>query len=326
MIQTNLNLPESTIIPDAFIHLPEQLGGLGLRNPFVPLLLVRDNLSKAPEELLSDFLREEYEKYLEYKKTFDETPSSKLRARLKQICPDDDDDDNNILSETESEDDEENDSESDGDEGEDNANDSDSDSSSESNNGNGKATPPPLLKKTKKTPAITTREATKFMTLDEFCYFREHTSLSLRWLYRDTLLAVPSSTGISLDKNTTDALHQALSPSSSSSSAVHESNKSTGTTSGYPRRGGVRGGRGAGRGGYNNNTSGRGTGIKDSSINTDKKKAAPALTPENKWFVALYADELLQTYGGLSLVDKQFLPGGVLSMMREKKVTWQMVL
>lgn len=47
---------------------------------------------------------------------------------------------------------------------------------------------------------------------------------------------------------------------------------------------------------------------------------------EKRWVLQLYADELLETCGGLSLVDKQFLPVGVLNMMKGKKVSWQMVL
>jgi hypothetical protein len=50
------------------------------------------------------------------------------------------------------------------------------------------------------------------------------------------------------------------------------------------------------------------------------------LDSEKKWFLQLYANELLEDFGGLSLVDKQFLPVGVLAMMRGKKVSWNMVL
>lgn len=50
------------------------------------------------------------------------------------------------------------------------------------------------------------------------------------------------------------------------------------------------------------------------------------LDAEKRWVLQLYADELLAEFGGLALVDKQFLPVGVLSMMRGKKVSWQMVL
>jgi hypothetical protein len=50
------------------------------------------------------------------------------------------------------------------------------------------------------------------------------------------------------------------------------------------------------------------------------------LDAEKKWFLQLYAGELLEDFGGLSLVDKQFLPVGVLTMMRGKKVSWNMIL
>ncbi len=50
------------------------------------------------------------------------------------------------------------------------------------------------------------------------------------------------------------------------------------------------------------------------------------LDSEKKWFLQLYARELLEDFGGLSLVDKQFLPVGVLAMMRGKKVSWNMIL
>ncbi|KAI9036036.1 uncharacterized protein KD926_002515 [Aspergillus affinis] len=52
-------------VPDAFLFLPEELGGLGLKNPFIPVLLVRDSIatSKSPAEqiqLLHDNLRSTY--------------------------------------------------------------------------------------------------------------------------------------------------------------------------------------------------------------------------------------------------------------------------
>jgi hypothetical protein len=50
------------------------------------------------------------------------------------------------------------------------------------------------------------------------------------------------------------------------------------------------------------------------------------LSSEKKWIVDLHATELFEKCGGLSLVEKSFLPLRVLTMMRTKKVTWQMVL
>jgi hypothetical protein len=57
-------------VPDAFLFLPEQVGGLGIKNPFIRLLLVRNNVQKTPEELLQDFLVEEREEYERKKEAF----------------------------------------------------------------------------------------------------------------------------------------------------------------------------------------------------------------------------------------------------------------
>lgn len=320
MIRTNLDLPISTIIPDAFIHLPEQLGGLGLRNPFVPLLLVRDALlDKSPGDLLETFLREEHDEYLEYKKTFDETAGWRLRSRLAEICPDNSDSGSDSGSDTELDDDDDDNNPS--------GSESDSDDDSDSNKDTPTATATTTTSKLPRQKTINPREVTKFMSLDEFAFFREHTSRPLHDLYTHTLLAVPRAKGISLDKKTLDALDE-----------VSRSAPTTGETPRVPnpnqnyhgRRGGSYGRGGRGRGG--NYYAAGGRRISESDVDDDKKKTKNmslpllTLTPENKWFVALYAEELLATYGALSLVDKQFLPGGVLSMMREKKVTWQMVL
>jgi hypothetical protein len=36
----------------------------------------------------------------------------------------------------------------------------------------------------------------------------------------------------------------------------------------------------------------------------------------------LYAEELVTKFGGLNLVDKQYLPMGVLDMIKGKRVRW----
>jgi hypothetical protein len=46
-------------VPDAFIFLPEQLGGLGVRNPFIASFLVRDQVYKNPLDRLNKFLKKE---------------------------------------------------------------------------------------------------------------------------------------------------------------------------------------------------------------------------------------------------------------------------
>ena len=50
------------------------------------------------------------------------------------------------------------------------------------------------------------------------------------------------------------------------------------------------------------------------------------LEKDKKWLLQLYASELFEQCGGLSLVDKSLLPLGVLTVLKERKVPWQMVL
>ena len=62
-------------VPDAFVYLPEQLGGLGLRNPFIPLLAIRENVGRdvsTPEKIMQKCLAEERENYARAKKAFEE--------------------------------------------------------------------------------------------------------------------------------------------------------------------------------------------------------------------------------------------------------------
>ncbi|KAJ9149294.1 reverse transcriptase [Pleurostoma richardsiae] len=191
--------------PDAFIFLPEHLGGLGVRNPFVSLFLVRDEISETPRQILEEFLERERDDHAHARRSFEATDEALLRRRLRAIYPDGRDE---------------------------------------------RALDPGLR---------------GFMPLAEYARFREAASPALHETYT-RLLSVPELQGISLSKEVADALR---------------------------RCGAAEGGR---------------------------------LEAEKRWIVQLYADELLETCGGISLVDKQFLPVGVLNMKRGKKVTWQMVL
>ena len=47
------------------------------------------------------------------------------------------------------------------------------------------------------------------------------------------------------------------------------------------------------------------------------------LDSERKWIIQLYSADL---FGGLNIANKGLLPLGVMTMLRNKKVTWQMVL
>jgi hypothetical protein len=51
-----------------------------------------------------------------------------------------------------------------------------------------------------------------------------------------------------------------------------------------------------------------------------------SLSSEARWTMSLYADELKERFGALSIVDRNLLPGGVMKMLKQKKVTWQMVI
>jgi hypothetical protein len=50
------------------------------------------------------------------------------------------------------------------------------------------------------------------------------------------------------------------------------------------------------------------------------------LSSENKWIMNLYGEELKSRFGALSIVDRSLLPSGVMKMLRQKKVTWQLIL
>jgi hypothetical protein len=45
-----------------------------------------------------------------------------------------------------------------------------------------------------------------------------------------------------------------------------------------------------------------------------------------RWVLQLYREELKEQWGGFNLIDEQFLPLGVLTMMRRQSVRWTMVV
>jgi hypothetical protein len=204
MIQDRFGVSD---LPEAFVYLPEQLGGLGLRNPFVGLFLVRNNITETPEEIIDEYLKSERAQYLEAKKDFEQSSESALRRRLHHRYPD--------------------------------------------------------AESLKKAP-ISEADLTTFFSLDEYCRFRER-QIPAFFAAFEKLVCVPETQEIKLSKEVERSLREFLA--------------------------------GSGR-----------------------------LDAEKKWFLQLYAGELLEDFGGLSLVDKQFLPVGVLTMMRGKKVSWNMIL
>ncbi|KAF4229982.1 hypothetical protein CNMCM8980_004589 [Aspergillus fumigatiaffinis] len=206
MIEERFGVSE---IPDAFFFFPEQLGGLGLRNPFVSTLLVRDELRSTPVQLINEYKENEKQAYLDAKKEFEELTERERLQRYQKVFP-------------------------------------------EAESG--------------ATPVLNTSELRTFMSFEEYTRFRESTDTLLRVLYTK-LMDVPDETDIELTEEVSSALEK-----------------------------------------------------------VESQFDSPVEDNELKWMLQLYAEEPLRLLGGLSLVDKRFLPVGVLAMVKGKRVTWQMVL
>ncbi|KAK6855779.1 hypothetical protein PG995_007930 [Apiospora arundinis] len=85
-----------TGIPNAFIFLPSQLGGLGVRNPIVSLQMFREDLSDetfgSPQATIKKWLAAEEEQFADHKKAFYEVPTVEDRLRrLRHLNGDADD-------------------------------------------------------------------------------------------------------------------------------------------------------------------------------------------------------------------------------------------
>lgn len=199
----------SADVPDAFFYLPEELGGLGLRNPFISVSLIRKKLDKTPKELVDDYMSEELSSYENAKRRFAKTTRRDRRALLEQLQPDRAFENLNI---------------------------------------------------------IAAEEMDRFMTIDEWNKLREEESYCYALLY-EKLMNVPTCVG----PRTTAVVSDAIS---------------------------------------------------DARQDFDLGR----LGIETEWILSLYAEELMRDFGGLNLVDKQYLPMGVLDMIKGKKVRWQMVL
>ncbi|KXG53372.1 reverse transcriptase [Penicillium griseofulvum] len=195
-------------VPDAFFFLPEKLGGLGVRNPFVSIVPLRQQLQKSPQELVELFLNSELAEYDTAKRKF-EKKTPKERVRLLKSLED--------MTSSEEE-------------------------------------------------IVSSDEVHTFMTYAEWTQFRHETSSSLTTLYKQ-LMDIPGHKSPS----TTEKVETALKKARREFDLQH-------------------------------------------------------IDAETKWILYMYAEDLLAKFGGLNLVDKQYLPTGVLDMIKEKKVTWQMVL
>ncbi|KAL2816514.1 hypothetical protein BJX63DRAFT_387564 [Aspergillus granulosus] len=189
-------------IPDALLYYPEELGGLGLRNPAISPFLVRNSLEPSPLKYISDFQQNEKDQYLQLKKNFGELSQTERTNRFTNLMG------NNTHF--------------------DSRNDKDT-----------------------------------FMSFEEWSRFRWVQNAIFRQLYRK-LQEVPDPKGIQYTNEVSNAVRQAL-PTNS-------------------------------------------------------------LDDEQRWVLQMYAPEVLKNYGGVSLVDKKYLPVGVMAMVKEKRVKWQMVL
>lgn len=193
-------------VPDAFFFLPEEFGGLGLQNPFIPFFVLKDQLLENPIKRIEQFQKVERKKYKEAAEAFAALSDSEKHRRFK------------------------------------NAFDGTSKHSSVLNE--------------------------PFFSFEEFTAYREMYSDQLTLAYTD-LMKKPSVQEVKLTneiKPWFDELRH------SHSMGWHD------------------------------------------------------LSSENKWIMNLYAEELKKRFGALSIVDKNLLPSGVMKMLKQKKVTWQLIL
>lgn len=76
VIAERFDIPLSDI-PDGYIYFPTEFGGLGLKNPFIDLCLVRDTV-QDPEEMVESFFEQEARDYRSFKAQFE---SGAMRSR-----------------------------------------------------------------------------------------------------------------------------------------------------------------------------------------------------------------------------------------------------
>ena len=189
-------------IPDAFLFFPEELGGLGLRNPFIKPLVVRDGLPESPSESMRKYDEKERERYRVAKVKFDALTPHERQRRANMYH-------------------------------------------------GGKP-------------------YADFMSFDDFMQHRERDSAFLHGTYTE-LMQKPPVKNIALSSEVQDAMYEAL---------REQFLKVSGGSQGS----------------------------------------------EQKWMIQLYSTSVMDAFGGLAIVDKALLPLGVMTMLREKKVTWQAVL
>ncbi|KAL9108514.1 MAG: hypothetical protein Q9227_006729 [Pyrenula ochraceoflavens] len=87
MILSRFNVSD---IPDSFLLAHESLGGLALRNPFIPLFLVRDTLIVDPQLRIQSFFEEEQKEYQNAKTDFESQTKQQRWRRYREVYPKED--------------------------------------------------------------------------------------------------------------------------------------------------------------------------------------------------------------------------------------------
>ncbi|KAJ4372889.1 hypothetical protein N0V83_003180 [Neocucurbitaria cava] len=193
-------------VPDSFFFLPEEFGGLGLQNPFIPFFVLKDNVLKSPLDRIAEFRKDEKRAYKEASEDFVALSDAVKQRRVREGLGD-----------------------------------------------------------RSEHPAILSEA---FFSFEEYTAYREQHSYELLGAF-DDLMRKP--------------IVQDVYPVKEVLPWFAELSHSHGT-SWYQ------------------------------------------LSNENKWIMNMYAEELKQRFGALSIVDKNLLPSGVMSMLKTKKVTWQLII
>jgi hypothetical protein len=194
-------------VTDSFLFLPEELGGLGLRNPFLSFLVLRDQVYDDPQRRMKEFKADEAKAYKTAKEEFEGLSELDKRYRFTTLYHE--------------------------------------------------------------SYSAVPAELKEFMSFEEYTRYRDTASCSLKDAYR-CLMATPLEGELPLSRDVYDALRKVA--------------------------------------------------------RVQPEMSLSNLDSERKWIIQLYSADLFKRFGGLDIVDKGLLPLGVMTMLRNKNVTWQMVL
>lgn len=193
-------------IPDSFFFLPEEFGGLGVKNPFVPFFALKNQVLKDPQSRIEQFRKEEKRAYKDAKDAFAALSTTEKERRLRKTF-DDHAKHTSLLDES-------------------------------------------------------------FFSFEEFCSHRELYSKLLLQAATELMLK-PTVEEVKLAKDVAPWFDE---------------------------------------------------------LNSTHGQSWRSLSGDVKWIMHLYAEELKQRFGALSIVDRNLLPGGVMKTLKGEKVTWQLVI